>query len=625
MASLLSDAIPIAMEVQAMSLSTSELEVIQWLESIGLERYQQNFVSAEIFSLAIVTEILSAEELEELGIPKFSARALMKHIVELKANGITAPPPEESAGTKKEDDPRYDPVQWGPSISTANSRKIVLDASLEPLAQAEKISDGREARPSIPNGFSLHGQHDLQMLIDAGAKGRSHTSYLDYLLWAFTHHRPIVFSPDFVFFEALAIVAQSFAKPHVMDFYKKKWAVPDDAEIEFVTTICGQLDLGSMISAIEESNVFPVHAETFMPHFSTTTLRSRMAAMSCFCDIVSTMVPMRGGGCGLPWVRLDGNASDWAQLAERLNSLADVFTTHADYLHGVSALATEIATMLAEDREEDLTAYFREFLKTESDDPCQSGHGAVRVCGWINNLYNVESFHQGNITQFPQLVSKVFWTDERAPDKSFVAFNGVFGSIDREGLPVPDFGHMTFAGPADATETREKRMRLKRCLQGGEMVAEALGTAPAVYGKVLDDESDGSMLAPGRFFICGAHGMNLQAKPDGGVALHVNKLRLETWTLQDAGNGKFFICGAHGKNLQAKPDGGVALHVNRQGWETWTFEDAGNGKFFICGAHGKNLQAKPDGGVALHVNKQGWETWTCEPLANWKNNALRYM
>ena len=96
--------LPIAMEVQAMALSTSELEVIQWLQSIRNERYQQNFVAADIFSLDVVCEILSAEELEELGIPKFSARALMKHIVELKANGFTAPPPEGSAGAEEEDD-----------------------------------------------------------------------------------------------------------------------------------------------------------------------------------------------------------------------------------------------------------------------------------------------------------------------------------------------------------------------------------------------------------------------------------------------------------------------------------------------------------------------------------------
>ena len=100
-----SDEVPIliAMEVQARALSTSELEVIQWLESIEYERYQQNFVAVDIFSLDIVREILSAEELEELGIPKFSARALMKHIVELKANGFTAPP-GGSAGAGEEND-----------------------------------------------------------------------------------------------------------------------------------------------------------------------------------------------------------------------------------------------------------------------------------------------------------------------------------------------------------------------------------------------------------------------------------------------------------------------------------------------------------------------------------------
>ena len=49
--------IPIAMEVQATSLSTSELEVMQWLESIGFERYQQNFVAAKVFSFDVVRGI----------------------------------------------------------------------------------------------------------------------------------------------------------------------------------------------------------------------------------------------------------------------------------------------------------------------------------------------------------------------------------------------------------------------------------------------------------------------------------------------------------------------------------------------------------------------------------------
>ena len=83
--------IPIAMEVQATSLSTSELEVIQWLQSIGFERYQQNFVAADIFSFAVVRQIESSDDLQELGIHKFSAKALMEHIVELKTNGFTAP------------------------------------------------------------------------------------------------------------------------------------------------------------------------------------------------------------------------------------------------------------------------------------------------------------------------------------------------------------------------------------------------------------------------------------------------------------------------------------------------------------------------------------------------------
>ena len=103
MASLIPEApIPIALEVQAISLSTTELEVIQWLESIGFEKYQQKFVAADIFSLAIVLKIESVDDLQELGIPKFPAKALMDHILELKAHGFIAPP-GGSDGTGKED------------------------------------------------------------------------------------------------------------------------------------------------------------------------------------------------------------------------------------------------------------------------------------------------------------------------------------------------------------------------------------------------------------------------------------------------------------------------------------------------------------------------------------------
>ena len=102
--------LPIAMEVQSMALSKSELEVIQWLQSIGFERYQQKFVAADIFSLEVVCEIDSLQDLEELGIPKFSGKLLMKRIEELKENRFTAPPPEGSAGARMEDDYAHNDV-----------------------------------------------------------------------------------------------------------------------------------------------------------------------------------------------------------------------------------------------------------------------------------------------------------------------------------------------------------------------------------------------------------------------------------------------------------------------------------------------------------------------------------
>ena len=86
----------------------------------------------------------------------------------------------------------------------------------------------------------------------------------------------------------------------------------------------------------------------------------------------------------------------------------------------------------------------------------------------------------------------------------------------------------------------------------------------------------------------------------------------------------FFICGAHGKNLQANPNGELALCVNKLDWEKWTREDAGDGKFFICGAHGKNLQANPNGELALCENKLDWEKWTLEDAGDDKKKTFKW-
>ena len=139
MASLVPDAaIPIALEVQAMALSSTELEVIQWLESIKFEKYQQNFFAADILSLAIVLEIESVDDLQELGIPKFPAKKLMKQILELKAHGLTAP-----AGKKDDDVVPPTPVVIPPTPVQRVDRLIGKIVQLKCSHWAEKGEDGR--------------------------------------------------------------------------------------------------------------------------------------------------------------------------------------------------------------------------------------------------------------------------------------------------------------------------------------------------------------------------------------------------------------------------------------------------------------------------------------------------
>ena len=97
--------LPIATLVSPVGISTSKSRVFDWLHSIGCERYFQNFVQAECFSLKVVVEI-EKEDLVAMGIPTLPAKAIMKEVEALKQRGIdhdvVSPPVVSSAGESKD-------------------------------------------------------------------------------------------------------------------------------------------------------------------------------------------------------------------------------------------------------------------------------------------------------------------------------------------------------------------------------------------------------------------------------------------------------------------------------------------------------------------------------------------
>ena len=66
---------PTTTEVPAATMSTSEGEVLGWLQSVGFQRYLKEFTEAGCFSLEVVVEI-EKEDLQAMGIPSLPARAL---------------------------------------------------------------------------------------------------------------------------------------------------------------------------------------------------------------------------------------------------------------------------------------------------------------------------------------------------------------------------------------------------------------------------------------------------------------------------------------------------------------------------------------------------------------------
>jgi len=359
-----------------------------------------------------------------------------------------------------------------------------LDRSLTAIPQVgESIDASAFSRASLSRELSswqmVH--HDLDALSGAGA--RMHSSYFDYVMWAWTHHRPVVVSPDLFWFECLAMVAKDMTNAFTSRHYKQKFGIADDAKVVFTPAEVGKLDVESMTAAVSNAGMFPFDVrDLFTPRFSTSTDRSRLASLACFCDIASTLMVLRGG-CGFPAIRLQGSTRDWASLSNRLQHLGEVFDRSQRHLGEVGEIAEEIARLLREENLDDTASFFSEFVIAK-EGPCGSGtETALKLGGWITRLYGLNA--DAEIRDFPHLVAKVFWTDDRAPALSFLAFAGIFGSIDdEEGVPIPDFGQMSFQKQGNM---EQDKVRIKRfCDRGiaGDLVASAFSRRIANHAPV---------------------------------------------------------------------------------------------------------------------------------------------
>ena len=174
--------LPIATLVSPVGISTSKSRVFDWLHSIGCERYFQNFVQAECFSLKVVVEI-EKEDLVAMGIPTLPAKAIMKEVEALKQRGIdhdvVSPPVVSSAGESKDGNEQLIEIE-----QLRNEKKVKHPKMKEAIAKIKagervinlhnnQISDISALASALPNsqvqeiGLSSNLISDISALASA--------------------------------------------------------------------------------------------------------------------------------------------------------------------------------------------------------------------------------------------------------------------------------------------------------------------------------------------------------------------------------------------------------------------------------------------------------------------------
>ncbi|MFH9351319.1 DUF4419 domain-containing protein [Kitasatospora sp. NPDC017646] len=201
---------------------------------------------------------------------------------------------------------------------------------------------------------------------------------------AFAEHLPLSLSPDVLWYAVVHEVAV-----HVRMYPPRYRALFGAAGRERVLTVRddtlvgGDADWARSLRLVREPLTAALGVELvelFRPGFSTTTPDDEASALVALMDVVSPYYDFRWETrCGIPKVRLEGTAEDWALLASRVGALAERFDWLAPWFAELRPVLAEIAATAGDGPVDD--GFWRSLYKWESVS------GGPRVTGWLTAFF----------------------------------------------------------------------------------------------------------------------------------------------------------------------------------------------------------------------------------------------
>ncbi|MFD8705714.1 DUF4419 domain-containing protein [Kitasatospora sp. NPDC059648] len=249
--------------------------------------------------------------------------------------------------------------------------------------------------------------------------------------------------------------------------------VRDDTPAGAAGGVDADADWGRSLRLVREPLTAALGAELvelFRPGFSTTTPDDEASALVALMDVVSPYYDFRWETrCGIPKVRLEGTAEDWALLEARVGELAGWFEPLGPWFAELHRVLAEIAATAAGGPVDE--EFWRSLYKWDSES------GGDFVSGWITAFFAHTQtlsgpeprtdfrWRDGRVrfeeNAFPSHVSKVPFEWRTPAGTSRTAFVGGVLGIERDGEYVrPRLGNAVLEVVREALDPAAEQAEL---------------------------------------------------------------------------------------------------------------------------------------------------------------------
>lgn len=271
---------------------------------------------------------------------------------------------------------------------------------------------------------SYSAKYKDNLVLDTREGTIYHESFIDYIKFCYDNHKGLVVSPDMIWHTVLYEISQLIKKDP--NTYKEFFTRSGD-RIEISVPKKGVLiDIDAILEKLKV--LIPSDTKPFLLNFTTTTLNSKLAISTAFCEAVSPYYDYMMFSCGIPEIKILGTKEDWQSIKDSCEKLKNIFTTKRDYFNDIQFLVDKFYKCNDIDFLSKVFSYERE------------GSGsALFIDGWVKLLFMDKKIRK--YSECPQQVSSIEYIDI-STNEVFKLYCSVFSSDLENAFLVPKFSYI---------------------------------------------------------------------------------------------------------------------------------------------------------------------------------------